>query len=412
MNRDRLQIRHLHTPTARLCSPGMGTGSLVAILLATTTASAGGLSRPNGISARGVGMGGAWAAWVDDATAVVFNPAAMSGIDPQVQAGGELVIGPRSYTPPGEPAQTTTVVAPVPVVGAIGRFSDNDRPSAFTLGVGLWNTFGGKIHYDKKTAMAFDTVQDAVLEATAGAALRLSDKLSVGAAVRVGIGLFDVVATEYPYNAELSASGAGVGATFGILFEPTPRVRIAASYRTPLRITTTGTGTIELPGGTAQVDVTHEQTWPQTATFGLGLLATPRVKLAAQLDWTAWSMVDRIVVSASGIPDIAFVENWRDNYTIRAGAALAATDAITVRAGAYVDTNAVPDRAIERQYLDGQKVGLATGASVTHGRFRIDAAADAVLSAPREVPDDGTNIAPGTHEGTLVTFELSAAYFF
>lgn len=384
----------------------------MALLVTASTASAGGLSRPNGISARGVGMGGAWAAWVDDATAVAFNPAALSDIDPQVQAGGELVIGPRSYTPPGEPAQSTTIVAPIPVVGAVGRFTSDERPSAFTFGIGLWNTFGGTVEYDQKTAMTFDRVQDAVVEATAGAALRISDRLSLGAAFRVGIGLFDVVATEYPYNADLSASGAGVGATFGLLFKPTSRVRIAASYRTPLRITTTGTGTIELPGGTSQVTVTHEQTWPQTATFGVGILATPRVKLAAQLDWTAWSMIDRIVVSASGIPDIAFVENWRDSYTIRAGAAIAASDTFTIRAGTYVDTNAVPDRAIERQYLDGPKLGIATGASMTRGPIRIDAAADAVLASPREVPDDGTNIAPGTHEGTLITFELSAAYFF
>ena len=55
--------------------------------------------RPNGISARGVGMGGACHAFADDATAVYFNPGALDDLDSQVMVGGELVYGPRTYTP-------------------------------------------------------------------------------------------------------------------------------------------------------------------------------------------------------------------------------------------------------------------------------------------------------------------------
>ena len=40
----------------------------LASLLLAATAQAGGLGRPNTISARGVGMGGAWVAFVDDAS--------------------------------------------------------------------------------------------------------------------------------------------------------------------------------------------------------------------------------------------------------------------------------------------------------------------------------------------------------
>src|SRR3954468_21516568 len=93
--------------------------ALLAALLAAGTAHAGGLGRPNNISARGVGMGGAWTAFADDATAVWFNPAALSDIDPQVNVGAEVVVGPRSYTPVADdgtrgPAQKATVVAPLP----------------------------------------------------------------------------------------------------------------------------------------------------------------------------------------------------------------------------------------------------------------------------------------------------------
>jgi hypothetical protein len=75
----------------------------IALLIALTlpaTAHAGGLSRPNVLSARGVGLGGAFSAIADDPTALHYNPAglaAITGID--IMIGGELVIAPRTYRP-------------------------------------------------------------------------------------------------------------------------------------------------------------------------------------------------------------------------------------------------------------------------------------------------------------------------
>ena len=71
----------------------------LAVLLISGTAYAGGTQRPTLLSARGVGMGGAWAAWADDATALFFNPGALDTIDSHVMLGAEYVVGPRSFTP-------------------------------------------------------------------------------------------------------------------------------------------------------------------------------------------------------------------------------------------------------------------------------------------------------------------------
>jgi hypothetical protein len=143
---------------------------VAALLLVASTAHAGGLQRPNAISARGVGMGGAWCAWADDATAIYFNPGALDTVAPHVLVGGELVIGPRSYTPVAADgtrgsAQEATVIAPVPAVGVVGRFSYGDQPSRFTLGLGVWNTFGGKVSYEPTGMPALDAT-DMVLDET------------------------------------------------------------------------------------------------------------------------------------------------------------------------------------------------------------------------------------------------------
>lgn len=390
------------------------------------TAHAGGLGRPSGISARGVGMGGAWTAFVDDATAVWFNPAAMSEIEPQAQVGGELVIGPRTYTPVADDGtrgadQNATVVAPVPSAGLVGRFSYDDRPSRFTLGGGVWNTYGGKVAFDKSGMPALDSTEDAVIEASAGTAVRVSDKLSIGASIRVGIGLFSVESTKLPYDASLSASGVGVAMAWGLLFRPVEKVRIAAAWRAPMNITTTGSGQIDGAGGLEQVSVEHEQAWPQSASLGVGLSATPALKVAAQVDWTQWSTVTDLVVSfpGSGNPDQVYPEAWEDNWTVRLGGEYAASKALALRAGAYLDTAAVPDRTLERQYLDSRKIGVAGGGSVSFGAWRVDAAVDFVVPNTRTVPQNTATTpdydrakAPGDYRGSLVTFEASVARVF
>lgn len=394
--------------------------------LVAGVAHAGGLGRPNGISARGAGMGGAWTAFVDDATAVWFNPAALSEVEPQVNVGGELVVGPRTYTPVADDgtrgaAQKATVVAPVPSAGVVGRFWYDDRPSRFTLGGGVWNTFGGRVAFDKSGMPALDSTEEAVIEASAGTALRISDKLSIGAAIRVGIGLFSVESTQMPYDAQLSASGLGVAMAWGMLFRPVEKLRIAAAWRAPMNITTTGSGQIEGASGVEQVSVEHEQAWPQSASLGVGVEASRALKIAAQVDWVQWSTVTDIVVQlpGSGNPDQVYREDWEDSWTVRLGGEYAASKAVAIRAGTYLDTAAVPDRTIERQYLDSRKIGVAGGGSFRFGAWRVDAAVDYVLPNTRTVPQNTPTTpdyerakAPGDYRGSLLTFEASVARVF
>lgn len=398
----------------------------LSLVLVTSVAHAGGLGRPNGISARGVGMGGAWTAFVDDATAVWFNPAAMSEIEPQANVGAELVVGPRTYTPVADDgtrgaAQDATVVAPVPSAGVVGRFWYDGRPSRFTLGGGVWNTYGGRVAFPKTGMPALDSTEEAVIEASAGTALRISDKLSIGASIRVGIGLFSVESTQMPYDAKLSASGLGVAMAWGLLFRPVDKLRIAAAWRAPMNITTTGSGQLQGAGGLEQVSVEHEQAWPQSASLGVGISATPALRLAAQVDWVQWSTVTDIVVQlpGSGNPDVVYREDWDDSWTVRLGGDLAVTKAVALRAGAYLDTAAVPDRTIERQYLDSRKLGVAGGGSVGFGAWRVDAAVDFVLPNTRTVPQNTAATpdyerakAPGDYRGSLLTFEASVGRVF
>lgn len=402
---------------------------VLALVLATSTAYAGGTVRPNSISARGVGMGGAWAAWADDATAIYFNPGALDTVNSHVMLGGEFVIGPRSYTPLaadgtyGEP-QKMTIASPVPSLGVVGRFADDGQPSRFTLGLGLWNTFGGRVSYPKTGMPALDVTQDLCIEVNGGVGFHVSDRFSIGAAVRLGIGFFHIESTMNPFDANLSSNGVGAGMTVGALFRPTDTLRVGVNWRSPLRITTKGSGTVVSSTGVPEnLQVEHGQNWPQQVQLGLGVQASRALKLAAQVDWSQWSQIDTIeVLFPNGeLPNQIYPAYWRDNWTARLGADYTVNNAFALRGGTYYDTQAVPDATLERQYSDSDKVGLSVGASVYAGRWRVDFAADGIIPRTRTVPHNAdevagvsslSNKAPGDYRGSLITFELAAARTF
>lgn len=394
-------------------------------------AHAGGLARPNNISARGVSLGGAFVAVADDATAWHFNPAGAAFADPGLHLGAEVVIAPRTFVPVdadgnrGPVQAPDTPVVPLPALGVAVRVSDKA-----TVGAGIWNTFGGRLGYcaDRAACMAehqedmltgvIDNSQNFVIELVGGASYRVNNRLSVGGAVRVGYGVFKVMTTARPTDSEVSASGLGIGATLGIMWRPSDCAAFGASWRSSLTVQATGNGAL---GADVDLPIEYAQRWPQSASIGGAFAVGKSVTVATQLDWTQWSRLEQLDVI---FPTSTFVQtyplDWDDTYGVRAGVEWRARPRLAFRTGAYFDSNAIPDYTIERQYIDRNKVGISYGASVGVGAWRFDFGGDTlglVGSSPRTVPDNSAdvggfgalrNVSPGDYSSKLFTFELAA----
>jgi long-chain fatty acid transport protein len=406
--------------------------ALLVLLVLGGAAHAGGLERPNQISARGVGLGGAFTGIADDGSAWYFNPAGAAFADDTLMIGGEFVYAPRSFTPVDASGtrgatQSATAASPVPSLGLVIHPSSDGVPSRLALGAGVWNSFGGAISFPKMAdanVPAINASTDLVIEVAAGAAYEVDDVFSVGAAVRMGIGAFSVDATSHPIpQANLSSMGVGIGATAGIMLRPIKPLSVGLTWRSGMNISTQGSGTADFTLNTpSTVNVQQVQHWPQQIALGAALKAGA-VRLAAQLDWTQWSRFDQLLIEFPDQPlnDQTFDLSWHDNYAVRGGVEVE-TGFGAVRAGAYYDTSAVPDRTIERQYLDSNKIGVAAGGSGAFGGWRVDGAIDFTLPGTRTVRDNrgdytfpgGTwsfaNTAPGDYHGYVVTVELALAH--
>lgn len=391
--------------------------TLAAALLASAPAHAGGPSRPIAGSATASGLAGAFTAVADDPYAIHANPAGLGFMGAQLLASLEYVVAPRSYEPidpmTGErqPIQETTVSSPVPTVGITWKPSPD-----ITIGAGAWNTYGGSLEWDKgpPETPAIEASTELVFELATGIGWAVNDRVSLGAGLRVGFGFFSTTTNRRPGTGTISGFGVGLGATAGLMVRASDQLTIGAAWRSPMDVKTTGNGRLATAGSPnlMDVDFEHVQQWPQSASLSAALAASDTLTVIGQLDWTQWSRVDSIVVD---VRNRAVAQNfqvdWEDSIAVRLAAQLRASDGLVLRGGLVYDTNAVPDRTIERHYLDADKYGGAIGAGIRLSpRMVLDVNANAVFAPTRHVPvmnvegwAGQSNTAPGDYASAFFT---------
>ena len=414
------------------------TFTLLASTLTMETAHGAGLSRPNVVGARAVGIGGGFTAIADDPTAVWHNPAGTAVYGDNVgYIGGELVILGRTYTPDaqsplGQAGITTKIVentAPtfIPIIGASTRFGfGKSAPTRFAFSILAYDSYGGSISYNptdlskvdpttgKPKVIGISSTQIVDFELTPTLAYQVSDVFSVGAGLRIGINNFSVNDTESAFAANLSGSGVGIGGILGIMLRPHRLVQVGAVYRTPLSASLSGSGPLSVGGAPAtSKDFGLNITWPQSAGLGVTLYPHRRILVTVQGDWTAWSSVQKLNLDIGGL-SVAKEMRYMDAYTVHAGVQGVITRYLVARLGGSVDTNAIPDRTVRRENQDDLKGTVNAGLGVHFWKLFIDAAFELVVPTDGRVVSTplpsaaGAENETGKYQATIYSAELSA----
>ncbi|HWE26788.1 MAG TPA: outer membrane protein transport protein [Polyangia bacterium] len=396
-----------------------------------------GLGRPNVVGARAVGMGGAFTAVADDPTAVWHNPAGTALLGDNVfYLGGELVLLYRTYTPDaqsplGQAGITSKIsenTAPtfIPVIGASTRFGfGKSAPTRFAFSILAYDAYGGSISYNaadisktdttgKSTVLGISSTQITDFELTPTLAYQVSDVLSVGAGLRIGINNFSVNDTESAFAATLSGSGVGLGGIFGVMVRPHRLVQVGAVYRTPLSASISGSGPLTVTGQpTSSKDFSLAISWPQSAGLGVTVFPHKRILASVQADWTAWSSVQKLTLDIGGLP-VSREMRYMDSYAIHAGVQGIITRFLVARIGASIESNAIPDRTVRRENQDDFKGTVNAGLGVHIWKIFLDGAFELV------VPTDGRVVATplpsaagaenetGKYQALIFSAELSA----
>jgi long-chain fatty acid transport protein len=177
-----------------------------------------------------------------------------------------------------------------------------------------------------------------------------SEKWAAGASYRSKLDVDvegDLVVTDVPAGSvpELPQFGPLQGAPYSVLFQ-----------------TVAAKGTLKLPAQYA---------------IGLAYTGLERFEFEVNMSRLEWSHFDEVaidVIEPVGLmEDSVVVENWDDTTAYRFGAAYDLAERHQLRAGAYVESNPIPEKYLRPSIPDGDRTALTLGYGYTGGKWKLDA---------------------------------------
>ncbi len=372
------------------------------ILLGGRHAFAGGFYIPHQ-TARGVALSNALTAGVTDASAVYYNPAALSEVD-----GNQVLV-------------TGTYIELINSVGNSGRkaddkHEDNFLPSLFgnyhipgtdfTLGIGGYAPFGLATSYGGGfTRFAARETQLKTLYITPAVAWHPSKYFSIGGGISFVHGSailsrsFCLVPAPPPAGCgaeekvRITDQTNAYSYNVGILVKPAKTVKIGFSYRGRADLhfddaDTKFNGDI----GTTKIKA-NVRPIPLPAIINLGVFwqMTPSWGAEIVYEYQHWSEFKDIRATFSSAPfgifprSFALNESWKNSNTVRLGSFYRLTKNIELRGGIGLEESPIPDRTLNPAIPGANLLTLNGGLGYKWEKFFVDLGYQAVFYKTRQV---------------------------
>lgn len=414
--------------------------SFILIFAITSSVFANGLSL-NSLGSRALGMGGAFVALSNDATAIYWNPAGLSDQKASVLAyfTGVMPIGSYKVDAANIDASTASNIYPT------GGLLANYRMDKLALALGVYVPAGLGAEWDATDfagANAKDTEflsKIGVITISPAVAYQVTDQFSVGLAVNISYAMFDMkqfiaqgVALGLGFRQfEESSTGLGVGATLGLRYKFNDQLTAGATVRLATKVSMSGTAknnlfpalpTIPAMGivpGPGESDFDRDVTWP--LWIGGGLAYKPNKCLTLELDaqYSQWSELDKLVavydnsywkLAMASQGNDEFKLDWKDAVQIRLGGELMVTPVTAVRLGYYYDPAPAPDETLNVLFPSSTNHVITAGCGYSFGNYTVEAAAEYLLGAERDVEAYPSISAPenmpGIHQLDVFAFSV------
>jgi long-chain fatty acid transport protein len=395
--------------------------SIMLVLGIATSTFANGLSL-NSVGPKALGMGGAFVALSNDATAMYWNPAGLAGQKTSVSAffTGIMPLGTYDYEPAGVSTETESNI--YPTGGLFGVYAKDN----ITFGLGVYVPAGLGAEYNGEDLVnlgggVFDwESRIGVIAISPSFAYQVNDKFSIGVAANIYYGMFDLSrpdaadvnqdgTPETPVQYTEESTGMGFGVTIGLQYDITEQLTIGATVKTSTAVSMEGTADIVAPslGGITLVetDFEREVTWPFWVGAGLAYKPTECLTLVLDAQYSKWSLLDELIAEYEKMPDGEFTLDWEDAVQIRLGGELKVAEKTHLRLGYYYDPAPAPDETLNILFPSSTNHVVTGGVGHCFGTFRLDAALEYLVGGDRDVEPSAHNM-PGVHHLDVFAFSL------
>ena len=390
--------------------------------------------------AKASAMGGAFIAQANDATAIFYNPAGITGLTGIHLSLGATVVQPQAYFLGPEiidenlysPAKNETFVMPA----LYATYQINEKLAA---GFGFFVPFGlgsdwGRDWIGRTLATNSDV---RVLNLNPVIAYKVLDNLSL--AVGFEFALAEVILEKSVYlgyaldkYAEFKLEGetTGMGFNLGLQYKPAESLTFGLMYRHNMTLDfKDGKATFELPETTPGVADYLKQILPNTkgrselvlpSRFGLGVAYDFTERLTAEFNYLQinWSSYDELVLKfdepVNGESEQVAVKNYKNSASYRLGFEYRLNEQWALRTGYLRDLHAVPDEYVEPTLPEGDRNIYNFGFGYKTGNFTVDGYYMLLLQEDRKIVDSQIEELPfnGTYKSMGHLYGLTFGYTF
>lgn len=246
-----------------------------------------------------------------------------------------------------------------------------------TAGIGLYTPYGSSLQYESNW-VGRNVIQSISLMAyfiQPTISYKINDKLGVGAGLVYAFGVFDIdrglTYSEDSY-VNLNGSSSNIGFNVGVHYSVNDKINIGIDYRSKITMDLKdGKATFYVPESVYSIipkNNTFTSTLPLPANLDIGVSyqITPRLLLAAEVDWIQWSAYKNLSFTfkqKGDLLDESFPRKYRDIITPRLGAEYKVASNFLVRAGIYYDQSPVNSNYFTPETVSLNSIGTTVGIS-------------------------------------------------
>lgn len=369
-------------------------------------------------SGRNVGRAGAVTSIIEGPDALYYNPAGLT------DGSSNHIVFNASYMRSQFEAPVST--AHRSVESKIGNhisgsfFYSRALSEDLTLGIGVFPSAGLKVEYDPVTAplgtIGTPMADFKVIEVSAGAAYKITSKLSVGLAYRISHTMAEFTAIKGPAVAEFkNMSGTDYFAFRAGAQYKEANWGLGVNVRTPVAVKIEGDLVVRSPMPT-QSDSSSEisTTLPLAVAIAGHYYVIPELALLFEYDYLNYNATDDLAVKTS----IAGVNNvdlkWRDAHIVRLGLDWSATPQWSLRTG-YIVSTPIANEDTQLPTTEapgfGQLYTVGTGFAFTEN-LRSDFSVFYGFAEKKTSPRSGADTLAGTYRSEGIGLHAGLGYKF
>lgn len=334
----------------------------------------------------GSGTGNAFAggaAAADDASVAWFNPALMTLLPGKQVAGAINAVKPSFKF--SNNASTGAFGSPPASTGDGGDGGSWALiPSAFftmaidpkwSFGLALNVPFGLKTEYDTPWRGQLTAIKSEIksVNINPSIAYKVSDTVSIGAGLSaqyLDAELTNCANVACSVTAKLTANDWGYGGNVGITVQALPSTRIGAHYRSKIKYTLEGDANFSGAGSVNNGDIKADLKVPDSFSFSVFHVLSPKWDLLADATWMGWSSVQQLTVirtstAASGaaagstLTTLPFL--WDDTWRYSVGTNYRWSEQTKIRFGIAYDQTPSNDQTRTPRLPDQDRTWVAFG---------------------------------------------------